>query len=90
MTRHYFTLLSVRPLSVKPVLHPEEIWGHRFQLGILEAGLWAELKMCYSGLKCVLFILNLEIYKKKSSLDHFWRHFLGAIFDIILGLVATL
>ena len=35
MTMHYFPLLSVNLLSVKPVLHPEEIWGHWFQLGVL-------------------------------------------------------
>ena len=35
MTRHYFLLLSVNFLSVKLASHPEEIWGHRFQLGVL-------------------------------------------------------
>ena len=30
MTRHYFPLLSVNLPSVKPVSHPEEIWGHQF------------------------------------------------------------
>lgn len=30
----------------------------------------------YSGLKCIFFILNLEI-KKKISLDHFWGRFFG-------------
>ena len=28
----------------------------------------------YSGLKCLLFVLNLEIYWKRFSLDHFWEH----------------
>ena len=42
MTRHYFPLLSVTLLIVKPVPHPEEIWGHQLQLGVLGAGLWAE------------------------------------------------
>ena len=35
MTRHYCPLLSVNLLSVKPVSHPEEIWGHWFQLEVL-------------------------------------------------------
>ena len=35
MTRHYFPLLSVNLLSIKPVLHREEIWGHQCQLGVL-------------------------------------------------------
>ena len=35
MTRHYFPLLSVNLLSFKPVSRPDEIWGHRFQLGVL-------------------------------------------------------
>ena len=30
MTRYYLPLLSVNLLSVKPVSHPEEIWGHKF------------------------------------------------------------
>ena len=42
MTRHYFPLLSVNLLSVKPVSHLEKIWGHQFQLGVLGAALWAE------------------------------------------------
>ena len=44
MTWHYFPLLSVNLLSVKPVSHPEEIWGHQFQMGVLGGGaeLWAE------------------------------------------------
>ena len=33
--RQYFFLLSVNLLSLKPVSHPEKIWGHRFQLGVL-------------------------------------------------------
>ena len=37
ITRHYFPLLSVNLLSVKPVSHPEEIWRHWFQLGVLGA-----------------------------------------------------
>ena len=39
ITRLYFPLLSVNLLSVKSVSHPEEIWGHRFQLGVLGAEL---------------------------------------------------
>ena len=35
MTMHYFPLLSVNLLNVKTVLHPEKIWGHWFQLGVL-------------------------------------------------------
>ena len=35
MTRHYFPLLSVNLLSIKPVSHQEKMWGHRFQLGVL-------------------------------------------------------
>ena len=43
MTRHYFPLLSVNLLSVKPVSHPEEIWGHQFQMEVLGgAELWAQ------------------------------------------------
>ena len=36
MTRHYFRLHSVNLQSVKPVSHPQEIWGHWFQLGVFE------------------------------------------------------
>ena len=35
-TRNYVPLLSVNLLSVKPVSLSGEIWGHRFQLGVLE------------------------------------------------------
>ena len=38
MTRYYLPLLSVNLLSVKPVSHPEEIWGHKFQPGDLGGG----------------------------------------------------
>ena len=37
ITRHYFPLLSVNLLSVKPVSHPEEIWRQWFPLGVLGA-----------------------------------------------------
>ena len=35
MTRHDFPLLSSNLLSVKPVLHLEEVLGHWFQLEVL-------------------------------------------------------
>ena len=80
MTRHYFPLLSVNFLSVKAVLHPEEIWGHQFQVGVLCGRALVRVKGAkppklskyktnntYSGLKCILFVLNLEIFKKILS-----------------------
>ena len=66
MTRHYFPLLSVNLLSVKRVSHPEEVWGHRFQLGS-----WgAEPKGAKSP------------YVSKYTtiiIDHFWGHFFGSL-----------
>ena len=79
MTRHHFLWLSVNLLSVNPLSHPKEIWGHWFKLRVLGgAELWWELRgqsvltpqikdynNTYPGLKCILFILNLEFYIKK-------------------------
>ena len=53
------------------VMHPEEIWKNWFQLGGSWGGPKAELWWWFSkykanntcaGLKCILFILNVEIY----------------------------
>ena len=59
------------------VSHPEEIWKHRFQLGVL--GVAANMTLYYLfWLKCVLFICKLENCKKDSLLIIFGGHFLGA------------
>ena len=42
---------------------------------VLAGGLGDKTITLNSGLKCMLFILNLEIKKKKSSHDHFWGIF---------------
>ena len=58
--------------------HPEEIWEHRFQLGVLDDLLIWYYNNIYSCWKCVLFICKLENYKKDSLLIIFGGHFLGA------------
>ena len=78
----------------QPVSRQEEIWGHQFQLGVLGGAVSPPLppkvgpgqsssgsyynNTNYSGLKGILFILNLEIYKKNPLLIIFGDTFLGA------------
>ena len=57
------------------VSHPEEIWKHRFQLGVLGGA--ANMALYLFWLKCALFICKLENCKKDSLLIIFGGHFLG-------------
>ena len=67
-------------------------------LGGSKAELWwcfrkYKTNKTWAGLNYILFILNLEIYLKESSLDHFWGHFFGhqsQLTAIILDLDETL
>ena len=58
------------------VSHPEEIWKHPFQLGVLGGA--ANMTLYLFWLKCVLFICKLENCKKDSLLIISGGHFLGA------------
>ena len=54
--------------------HLKKIWGHQFQLGVLGGIANITLYNTYFGLKCVLFICNLENYKKDPLLIIFGAH----------------
>ena len=68
--------------------HPEDILGHPLQLGVLGDRQYKTQQIydyndnC-SGLKCILYIPNLEIYKK-ILLTIFWS--IQWLTAIILGL----
>ena len=56
------------------VSHPEEIWKHRFQLGVLGGAANMTLKYLF-WLKCILFICKLKDCKQDSLLIIFGGHF---------------